>query len=76
MAGEADLRALLEAAAQGAQQTITSAGDLFKAMQAQWQARPGCCAPAQHRRGCHSLLISTGLQFLQCFGQGRRFFGM
>ncbi|KAK9821560.1 hypothetical protein WJX81_001795 [Elliptochloris bilobata] len=36
-----DLRALLEAAAQEAQQTVTSAGDLFKALQGEWQAHFG-----------------------------------
>lgn len=59
MAGVADLRALLESAAQEAQQTITSAGDLFKAVQAQWQVRPGCCARAQRHRGCFSRMATV-----------------
>lgn len=36
-AASAGIRAMLEAAAQEAQQTVDSAGDLFRGLQAEWQ---------------------------------------
>jgi len=47
----ADLRALLETAAQEAQTTVDAAGELFKALQAEWQARGPAAAAAPRTAG-------------------------